>query len=271
MVLAISVAGLKTVCKDIIENIDKQRADWKSMTEKVETVQTFGVQLWVKESLKELGMDLQALGLENGEQPILDTYANPLNSYADFTDLLQFENWNGAEIPQSLAYFTGPLSENGPIAPFSDTDFPQRQNQRVLEATTQWLTDNAGFLWPNARTQENPAGFDLNKLVDPDAQTPEEVSSGLQKLNKQFFLANVDPSERYVLSVPNSSKHRFKTDQSGYKNLFLAGDWIDTGYNMGCAEVAVMSGRMAGQALRKNAYGLMRLKPILKDLCQDQW
>lgn len=266
VVLAISVAGLKTVCKDIIDH----RPDWKDMTDKVETVQTFGVQLWVKDSLKELGLDLQALGLENGEQPILDTYANPLNSYADFTDLLQFENWNGAEIPQSVAYFTGPLSENGPIAPFSDTTFPERQNQRVLEATTQWLTDNAGFLWPNARTRENPTGFDLNKLVDPDAKPGEPELSGLQKLNKQFFLANVDPSERYVLSVPKSSKYRFKADQSGYKNLFLAGDWIDTGYNMGCAEVAVMSGRMAGQAVRKNAYGLKRLKPILKDMCQDQ-
>jgi uncharacterized protein with NAD-binding domain and iron-sulfur cluster len=57
-----------------------------------------------------------------------------------------------------------------------------------------------------------------------------------------------------------------KTDASEYDNLFLAGDWIDTGYNMGCAEVAFMSGLMAAQALRKNAFGLTDHQPILKDL-----
>ena len=77
---------------------------------------------------------------------------------------------------------------------------------------------------------------------------------------------DADAYTRYELLAPGSGKFRLKTDQSGYKNLFFAGDWIDTGYNMGCAEVAIMSGLMAAQALRKKEYGLSGHKPIIKDL-----
>jgi uncharacterized protein with NAD-binding domain and iron-sulfur cluster len=264
VVLAISVAGLQDICSGIIE----KRAEWKSMVHKVETVQTQGVQLWVDKSLDELGVDLPAIGIRKHGKPILDTYANPLNSYADFTELLQHEGWEESHIrPKSIAYFCGPLAETGPAAPYTDPTYPAQQNARVKEIATQWLFDNAAFLWPNGRTKENPTGFDFDLLVDPEEKPG---ASGLDKLNRQFFIANIDPSERYVLSVPNSSKYRLKADQSGYKNLFFAGDWIDTGYNMGCAEVAVMSGLMAAQALRKNAYGLTQHKPIIKDLNQVQ-
>jgi len=263
VILAISVAGLKTICKDIID----KRPEWKNMTDHVATVQTLGVQLWLKKDLAALGMDLPAMGLKPDEMPILDTYANPLNSYADMSDLIAHEVYTGSDRPQSLAYFCGPLAETGPIAPFTDKNFPAMQTLRVKEMATQWLFDNAGFLWPKATTHENPAGLDLQLLVD-HANQP--VSSNMERLNQQFFIANIDPSERYVLSLPGSSQYRLKTDQTGYKNLFFAGDWIDTGYNMGCAEVAVMSGLMAAQALRKNVYGFNQHKPILKDLNQTQ-
>lgn len=260
VVLAISVAALKDICPEIIHH----KPAWSDMVKNVQTIQTQGVQLWVKNSLAELGMDLPAMGLQVDDMPILDTYNNPINSYADMTELLQWEDWEpGSDVPKSLAYFCGPLSENGPIPPYSDADFPHRQQNRVKEMTTQWLQDNAGFLWPNATTHENPAGFDLDLLADPAGKAG---ATGLEKLNNQFFSANIDPTERYVLSLPGSGKFRLKTDQSGYRNLFLAGDWIDSGYNMGCAEVAIMSGLMAAQALRKNAYGLSGHKPIIKDL-----
>ncbi len=258
-VLAISVAALKDICSDIID----KRKEWKEMVDNVQTIQTQGVQLWVKKSLAELGMDLPALGMKADDMPILDTFANPINSYADMTELLKWEDWTVADTPKSLAYFCGPFSENSPIPPYTDTDFPRRQQERVKEMTTQWLQDNAGFLWPGAVTNENPAGFDLDLLADP---TGKSNATGLEKLNEQFYSANIDPTERYVLSLPGSGKFRRKTDQSGYKNLFFAGDWIDTGYNMGCAEVAIMSGLMAAQALRKNEYGLSDHQPIIKDL-----
>ncbi len=257
IILSISIDGLKEICKDLIAN--KQR--WKDMVENVQTVQTQGVQIWMTKTAQELGFDLEALGMQKTDQPVLDTYANSNNSYADYTELLRWENWEGRA--KSIAYFCGPLSEPDPIPDATQTDFPKLQELRVREQFTQWLSDNAAWIWPNGATPENPTGLNLDLLADP-LNRPNV--SGLEKLNAQYFTANIDPSERYVLSLPGSGKYRLKTDASEYDNLFLAGDWIDTGYNMGCAEVAFMSGLMAAQALRKNAFGLTDHQPILKDL-----
>src|ERR1700692_1851187 len=65
----------------------------------------------------------------------------------------------------------------------------------------------------------------------------------------QHTSVNVDPSDRYVQSVPGSDKHRLRPDESGYDNLVLAGDWTDCGLNAGCIEAAVMSGLEAANAL----------------------
>jgi uncharacterized protein with NAD-binding domain and iron-sulfur cluster len=40
-----------------------------------------------------------------------------------------------------------------------------------------------------------------------------------------------------------------RSDESGYDNLFLAGDWTDSGMNAGCIESAVMSGLQAANAI----------------------
>ena len=47
----------------------------------------------------------------------------------------------------------------------------------------------------------------------------------------QFVRANVDPSDRYVLCAPGSDRFRLRADESGFDNLFLAGDWTDNGLN----------------------------------------
>jgi len=65
----------------------------------------------------------------------------------------------------------------------------------------------------------------------------------------QFFRANIDPSERYVLSVPGSSRYRLSPEQSGFGSLILTGDWTNNGINAGCIEAAVMSGLLAARAI----------------------
>jgi uncharacterized protein with NAD-binding domain and iron-sulfur cluster len=58
------------------------------------------------------------------------------------------------------------------------------------------------------------------------------------------------PSERYVLSVPGSSKHRLPAhDPEEFTNLYLAGDWTENGFNLGCVEAATMSGLQAANAI----------------------
>ena len=68
-------------------------------------------------------------------------------------------------------------------------------------------------------------------------------------LDTQLVQANIDPSDRYVRCAPGTDRYRLRSDESGYDNLFLAGDWTDSGLNAGCIEAATMSGLQAANAV----------------------
>jgi uncharacterized protein with NAD-binding domain and iron-sulfur cluster len=55
-------------------------------------------------------------------------------------------------------------------------------------------------------------------------------------------------SDRYVQSTPGSLEYRLPADDSGFDNLFLAGDWVRTEYNIGTIEAAVLGGLAAARA-----------------------
>ena len=78
------------------------------------------------------------------------------------------------------------------------------------------------------------------------------------RFDTQFWTANVDPTERYVLSVPGSQKYRISPLDNTYDNLTIAGDWTACGLDTGCVESAVMSGRLAAHAISA--------LPALKDI-----
>ena len=72
---------------------------------------------------------------------------------------------------------------------------------------------------------------------------------GASRLQSQWITINDHPASRYILSVPNSSKYRLKVDESGFRHLTLAGDWVNNGLNSGCMEASVMSGMQASRHL----------------------
>jgi hypothetical protein len=75
-------------------------------------------------------------------------------------------------------------------------------------------------------------------------------SEGIARFNAQFFRANIDPTELYVMSFTGSSAFRLKTDQTAsFGNLYITGDWIDNGFNAGCIEATVMAGLQTARAL----------------------
>jgi hypothetical protein len=88
------------------------------------------------------------------------------------------------------------------------------------------------------------------------APTPSRCSRRGSRTCCQLYLANVDPSDRYVQCGPGSDRYRLRSDESGYDNLFLAGDWTDNGLNAGCIEAATLSGLQAANAVlgRSRAY-----------------
>jgi uncharacterized protein with NAD-binding domain and iron-sulfur cluster len=87
--------------------------------------------------------------------------------------------------------------------------------------------------------------FDWNRLVAP----PGDV--GESRLDSQYLRANVEPSERYVMSVPGSAAYRIAPDSTDFDNLYAVGDWTACKLDAGCVEGAVISGMIAANAIHR--------------------
>jgi uncharacterized protein with NAD-binding domain and iron-sulfur cluster len=257
VILGIPVGALPRICSEIIA----RDARWQRMVENVRTVATQSVQLWLEPSLRELGMDPEEWGMPEGGEPNLVTYANPLYSWIEMSLVMRHEAWPEHARPRALLYLSGTLREDEPLAPEADTGFPHRQYERVRESTEQWLRSHMGYFFPRGTTPEHPQGLELNLLAAPHAPQ----ARGAAKLRHQYLRANLAPSMRYTLSLPGSAQHRLRTQESGYRNLFLTGDWIDYGMNVGYIEGAVTSGAQAAQALRR-ALGCQQTPSLFVDL-----
>jgi uncharacterized protein with NAD-binding domain and iron-sulfur cluster len=230
VVLGTSIAPIPFIAKELLENNERL----KTMVEKVQTVETLAAQLWMTPTLHDLGW--------RRDPPIIGAYVEPLDTNADLSGLLIQEDWTGDVVPQSLFYLCGPLGCPD-IAPIHDPAYPEQQKARVREYLVDYLKQHSAHLWPNANSEENPAGTDWRYLL-----APEEVS-GENRVDAQYYRSNVDPDQRYVLTVPGTNQYRLASDDSGYDNLYLAGDWTKTPFNAGCVEAAVISGLMASQAI----------------------
>lgn len=242
VILGIPLGTLKTICSEIIEKDEH----WKLMAKNVITTPTQSAQLWFLPNLQELGFNLADWGLpQKFSAPNVVVYQNPLYSWLDSSLVLPNENWPAAQRPKFLAYFTGPYVLRKPLPPFTDHSFQARENERLKDAFEQWLYDNAGWFWPKGTTYLYPQGLNFQLLADVNNST-----DGYERYASQFFRANVRPTDHYTLSVPNSAQHRLKADASGFDNLYLCGDWIDFGGNVGYIDGTIQSGQQAAQALR---------------------
>jgi uncharacterized protein with NAD-binding domain and iron-sulfur cluster len=218
VILGISVAALDTICAELCTRVPA----WKPMLAAQQAIPTFGIQYWMKPSVKELGFDVP--------NPIMTAYEEPIATWADMTFLLEFEKAgpDGSK-PKSLAYFCGQMPE--PVYP--PVPSPGFQAAQVADAKVtmkNWLDKAITTMWPNSG---NPAGPGLD---------PSLVYS-------TAFKANVSPSERYVLSPPGKIHLRPRADESHVSNLFLAGDWLKTGLDAGAFEAAVMGGLQCAVAI----------------------
>lgn len=229
VVLGISIAAFPSICSELIEADEK----WRLMVDGVKSVQTQAVQLWFDPTLAELGYP--------DESPMVGTYAEPLDTWADLSELLPRENW-AEPAPKTIIYLCGPKT-SGIDPPETDTSYPAREAHHVRETTIDWLNQNFGGMLPDGAPPDNPKGIDWQKLHAPEEAKNEE------RLDHQYLRANIDPSERYVLSVAGSTKFRLRSGASGFSNLFLAGDWVKSGINAGCVEAAVMTGLAASRAI----------------------
>jgi uncharacterized protein with NAD-binding domain and iron-sulfur cluster len=142
---------------------------------------------------------------------------------------------------KNIAYFCTAM-ECPDYSPLDDPEFPAQQKEIAKQNAMDFLRTSTMPLWPNISDAET-GGIDWSALVDQWDREGEE------RFEAQYWRANVDPSERYVLSVKGSTPYRLRSDDSGFKNVFLAGDWTYNGINLGCVEAAAVSGLMAGRAI----------------------
>ncbi|MDQ8023505.1 MAG: NAD(P)-binding protein [Moraxellaceae bacterium] len=206
----------------------------------VKTVATQAYQLWLNQPLKNLGW---AYTPKSGEEPVLSGFTEPYDTWASMDQLLCREDWPaGADEPKNCAYFCSAFTQ-GKLPPPSNHGFPAEVAAVAKTGALNNMTSEMGWLWPAAAGVGKPGKFEWGWLVDPDG------GSGEARFNSQYWRANVDPSEQYVLSVVNSTKARLETNGSGFSNLYLTGDWIRTGLNAGCVEAATMAGMQTSRAM----------------------
>jgi uncharacterized protein with NAD-binding domain and iron-sulfur cluster len=221
VVFGISLGSVPLLCDELCQ----ANPAWRRMVDTVQTVATTGVQLWLRPSLPEFGWA--------AAPPILDGFHEPLDTWADMSHLLPVEDWDDQDPPHNIAYFCGALKA-GPLDP-EDAATPKRAAGEVARATRNLLDTQLGWLWPKA--VDGTGALKEGWLLD------------------RYQRANVDPSERYVLSVAHSESARLKANASGFDNLVLTGDWIDNGFNAGCVEASAMAGLQAGNSvLGKDLY-----------------
>ncbi|MCV7178272.1 amine oxidase [Mycolicibacterium sphagni] len=227
VVLAASLGMVELVAAELIAD----RPEWKEMTAHVRTVATQSFQLWLRPTESALGWHRPGVTTSG--------YVSPFDTWASMGQTLWAEHWPESDEPQTVAYFCGALDAQWPTTG-EPADYVATQRKQVLANAVDYLNRHVGMYLPGAVTE---GGFSWGLLAGAGRR------QGAAALETQHVSVNVDPSDRYVLSLPGSDKYRLRPDESGYDNLVLAGDWTDSGMNAGCIEAAVISGLQAANAL----------------------
>jgi uncharacterized protein with NAD-binding domain and iron-sulfur cluster len=239
------VFGLPIGCVNYVApELVAQSSRWKAAVDHVRTVPTQAMQLWLDRPASQLGADHGA---------VVGGYVEPFDTWADMPQLVAVENVAGSA---TVAYFCNVLVDNPPPIRGDAAVWLNDQLRLVRENALRFLRRDIGTLWP-AAVDALTKKFDWDVLVDHTG------AAGEDRLQVQYLRANVEPSERYVLSVPGSSVHRIKPDDTGFDNLYAVGDWTSCILNAGCVEAAVISGIRAANGIHRDNENAGFVQPIV--------
>ncbi len=235
VVLGVGLGAIPFVCKEIIA----RDARWRAMVDHLKTIVTQGFQLWMREDMAELGWHAPPVNIA--------AFVQPFETWADMHHLISEERF--ALPPRALAYFCSVMADPEAVPDRSQRSYPHQRREAVRQSAIRFLNEHIGHLWPRAVAR--PGAFRWELLADP-AETEADYPVGAadeRRFATQFWTANVNPSDRYVLSLPGTAKYRISPLDNTYDNLTIAGDWTSCGFNEGCVEAAVQSGRLAAHAI----------------------
>ena len=240
VVLAVGVGAVRGLTKELAETSPR----WREMLDNIPSVPTQAAQVWLSADMRQLGWE---------DAPInLSGFVEPFDTWADMTHLASLERWS-TTTPRAIAYFCNVLRD-APEDAQRDPAYPDARREEVRQNAIRFLDRDVVHLWPKATSA--PGTFRWELLLDASGAAPR---TGQARFDTQYWTANVNPTDRYALSLPGTLRHRISPLDPLFDNLTIAGDWTDSGFNEGCVEAAVMSGRLASHALS----GLPALEDIV--------
>jgi uncharacterized protein with NAD-binding domain and iron-sulfur cluster len=244
VVLGVGLGAIPYVCQDHLERDQR----WRDMVTHLKTVNTQAFQIWMNEDMEQLGWDDPPLALS--------AFVQPFETWADMSHLIGEERWPIE--PRAIAYFCSALKDPSAPPKISDTGYQKRRRMEVRRNAIRYLNKDIAQLWPKAARRRGEFRWDL--LIDPEEKTTRRKPGrrGEARFDSQYWRANVNPTERYVLSLPGTQKYRISPLDNTYDNLTIAGDWTTCGLDTGCVEAAVISGMLAAHAISSS--------PALEDI-----
>jgi uncharacterized protein with NAD-binding domain and iron-sulfur cluster len=244
VVLGVGLGAIPHVCQDLIERDER----WRDMVKHLKTVNTQAFQIWLREDMEQLGWIDPPLALS--------AFVQPFETWADMSHLIREERWKVS--PKAIAYFCSVLKDPLLSNEVSADNYPKQRRSEVRKNAIRYLNREIDQLWPKATTRRGKFKWDL--LMDAKEKAPSRkvCARDEARFDSQYWTANVNPSERYVLSLPGTQKYRISPLDNTYDNLTIAGDWTTCGLDAGCVEAAVISGRLAAHAISSS--------PALEDI-----
>ena len=230
VVLGIGLGAIPFVCQDLIERDER----WRNMVTQIKTVETQAFQLWMNEDMESLGW--------NGPPISMCGLARPFDTWGDMRHLISEERWPVA--PKAIAYFCSALTDDVRLES-CNANYEAERREQVRKNAVGFLNNEIGVLWPRAIMCPGKFKWELLTAVNGSN------AAGEARFDTQFWTANVNPSDRFVLSLPGTQKYRISPLDNTYKNLTIAGDWTACGLDTGCVESAVISGRLAAHAISR--------------------
>ena len=242
LVFAISLGAVPFVAPDLVAH----SAAWRDMVANTPTTETQSIQLWLGPDSEALGINVDLVGgpIREDDSGLGCGLAAPFDGLCDLSLLIAEESWPEGSRPGAIWYFSDMLPHAQLPPDLGDPTYPAQRAQAAFGHARAFVDGPMLGLLPRAAGAGG--GLDYAKL-HVDASQPGNTPD--ERLAAQVVRANVQPSDRYVQAPANTTRWRLQADASGFDGLVLAGDWTYTGLNVGCVEAAVMSGKIAANAI----------------------
>jgi len=224
----------------------KKNQHWREKVGLMPTTATQATQLWFKHPVSYLAnMPAEIVGgIPQNFYYGTANFPGEMHGELDFTKYIDFEDW-GEEPPKGLLYGCGVMVDPPELAEISKR---QAGDLRAFETTKSMLLLMGADLLPTSVEQRdqtvNPHTLDFNDLyIHPSSEYIN--ANGQNRLIAQYFRGNVHPADRYTQSPPDTQSMRINPLNPHLHNMTGAGDWVDTGLNVGSVECTVMGGLLA--------------------------